>query len=419
VNFSAHGKEVRLSEPAAYTEEQARHWLWFLAHNMQTHGQSMFMLEQLQPSWLLSEWQVLFYLLLSRIVMLGTVAMLVCCCVEEIFFSAVDVPVGLLELVGSIGVIGLVWALLLFLRTSNRLPGWFQSLVRGQSSPARVISSLVHALLIAYLFLFRIIVWPVYWVLLRNGRTLNDDIQPVERISWSWINFLKGFAFISIKPSRRGSSPLSNLFFPLIFWTGRILWFAIVALVAFWAVQDHRLQNVNHGDEVISLFILTLPSFFCAFFSAISGKALELKTAPNMGILLSGRNALIAVSINFVLALIAKLIYLKWHSDLSGDSLFEVLSTALIIAGALAWGRLGGLDFLAHYCLRFVLQLCGYIPRDYVRFLNYAATDLGFLQKVGGGYVFMHRYLLEYFASSEQGSAKFEGISTVGVAANG
>jgi hypothetical protein len=39
----------------------------------------------------------------------------------------------------------------------------------------------------------------------------------------------------------------------------------------------------------------------------------------------------------------------------------------------------------------------GSIPRDYVRFLDYAAA-LIFLRKVGGGYIFVHRLVMEHFA---------------------
>ena len=38
------------------------------------------------------------------------------------------------------------------------------------------------------------------------------------------------------------------------------------------------------------------------------------------------------------------------------------------------------------------------MPRHLIHFLNYAA-DLIFLRKVGGGYIFVHRLLQEYFAS--------------------
>jgi hypothetical protein len=40
-------------------------------------------------------------------------------------------------------------------------------------------------------------------------------------------------------------------------------------------------------------------------------------------------------------------------------------------------------------------------PLNLVRFLDYAARDLNFLQKVGGGYNFIHRMLLEHFPAME------------------
>jgi hypothetical protein len=39
-----------------------------------------------------------------------------------------------------------------------------------------------------------------------------------------------------------------------------------------------------------------------------------------------------------------------------------------------------------------------YIPWNYSRFLDYA-VDRIFLQKVGGGYIFIHRLLMEHFAA--------------------
>ena len=52
-----------------------------------------------------------------------------------------------------------------------------------------------------------------------------------------------------------------------------------------------------------------------------------------------------------------------------------------------------------------------YAPWNYVRFLDYAAERV-FLRQVGGGYIFTHRLLMEYFASLEPigqaGQAKAE-----------
>ncbi len=55
------------------------------------------------------------------------------------------------------------------------------------------------------------------------------------------------------------------------------------------------------------------------------------------------------------------------------------------------------LPFIQHFVLRFLLYRRDTMPWHYVRFLDYA-TERIFLRKVGGGYIFIHRYLLEYFA---------------------
>lgn len=51
-----------------------------------------------------------------------------------------------------------------------------------------------------------------------------------------------------------------------------------------------------------------------------------------------------------------------------------------------------------HLVLRDIFYRSGHVPRNYARFLDYAASRL-FLRKVGGGYVFIHRLLLEHFAA--------------------
>jgi hypothetical protein len=50
-----------------------------------------------------------------------------------------------------------------------------------------------------------------------------------------------------------------------------------------------------------------------------------------------------------------------------------------------------------HFILRFLLWRRGKIPYSFIAFLDHAA-GLVFLHKVGGGYIFIHRLLQEYFA---------------------
>jgi hypothetical protein len=50
--------------------------------------------------------------------------------------------------------------------------------------------------------------------------------------------------------------------------------------------------------------------------------------------------------------------------------------------------------------LRVLLWREGAIPWNYPHFLDYAAQHI-LLRKVGGGYIFLHRLLLDYFANLE------------------
>ena len=58
----------------------------------------------------------------------------------------------------------------------------------------------------------------------------------------------------------------------------------------------------------------------------------------------------------------------------------------------------GGLAVLQHYTLRWLLYRNGSLPLRLVPFLDYCAERI-FLRKVGGGYIFAHRLLMEHFAS--------------------
>jgi hypothetical protein len=80
-----------------------------------------------------------------------------------------------------------------------------------------------------------------------------------------------------------------------------------------------------------------------------------------------------------------------------------------IFGGGLIFGLnhalMGGGEFcLQHLLLRFLLSSQRLIPWNYARFLD-CASDRIFLRKVGGGYIFVHRMLLDHFASLEKETA--------------
>jgi hypothetical protein len=58
----------------------------------------------------------------------------------------------------------------------------------------------------------------------------------------------------------------------------------------------------------------------------------------------------------------------------------------------------GGIAWSYHYLLRLFLWYAGVAPFNVVRFLDGAVEHM-VLRKLGGGYMFSHRVLLDYFAS--------------------
>jgi hypothetical protein len=138
----------------------------------------------------------------------------------------------------------------------------------------------------------------------------------------------------------------------------------------------------------------------------VKSRIIEVKSIPNQGISRSKRNAIIGGLLSgFIVGLIICLM------DALNEGLFHGLISGLsygLIAGAV-FGLLvyGGLDVIKHYTLRLILWLKGYAPLNYVKFLNYA-TKLIFLRKVGGGYIFIHRMLLEHFAAMGKEEVKSE-----------
>jgi hypothetical protein len=56
-----------------------------------------------------------------------------------------------------------------------------------------------------------------------------------------------------------------------------------------------------------------------------------------------------------------------------------------------------GSAVINHYALRLILWINRYTPFNFIKFLDHCAK-LILLKKVGGGYIFIHRMLLDYFA---------------------
>ncbi|MEO8392023.1 MAG: hypothetical protein ABI700_03435 [Chloroflexota bacterium] len=189
------------------------------------------------------------------------------------------------------------------------------------------------------------------------------------------------------------------------------------------AIRRELLNNQRHntldgiGDAAISVLRPTviLGLAFILGGGVIGGlrktETIEIRTRPNSGIYRTLQSAIrVMIAFGLVGLVIGGLVGALLTTLPEGDfSLGSGIQSELVPFGmviGLAIGvalglLLGGSDAVVkHVVLRFFLRRSDSIPRNYAALLD-GAADRILLRKVGGGYIFIHRYLLEYYASLE------------------
>ncbi|MCC5666661.1 NACHT domain-containing protein [Nostoc sp. CHAB 5784] len=210
------------------------------------------------------------------------------------------------------------------------------------------------------------------------------EIKPVETLRWSWQeakNFLK-----SGLPGGLLLGLIVGLFFKLV-------------KTPFDPQTGLQLVNLTTPELLtglqLGLLYGLIDGLILGLLGGLRGPEIVIRTIPNQGIWNSAKNALIMGLIGGLLgALFGRFI---------GEQIFgkkEWLQLCLVfgLVSGLVFG--GGQACLQHFTLRLILYTKNCIPRNYVRFLDYATEHI-FLQKVGGSYIFIHRMLLEHFAQME------------------
>ncbi len=194
---------------------------------------------------------------------------------------------------------------------------------------------------------------------------LTKKISTLEQLSWSWQR----------AKSRCVIELLTGIGFGLIF--GLFLWL------------NSSIKGLYFG--LISGLIFGL---FFVLGSGLGSSEIKPSTTPNQGVHSSIRNCWVVGSIGaLVFGAICGLISQPFVNELS-------IGIALIggmIFGLLFGMKYGGSVFAQHLILRQMLYQKGYSPWNYAKFLDFASERL-LMKKIGGGYVFFHRMLLEHFA---------------------
>jgi len=319
-----------------YTPLQTVDWLTWLAWQMVRHNQTVLYIEGLQPDWLPGEQRWAFGL---------------------VYRLVAGLAVGL--------VAGLVNGLLSGLRYGPAF-----GLVGGLS----------------------------YGLIFGTGAGLlrgpSYEIACAENINWSWLVVSRKDPVFG--PGRRVVVGLVvGLFFGLAFSlvvglvhgildAGLIIALVVVGLVLGVAIG---LAGVLH-------FLLE---------NRLSVRSIDIRNIPNQGIHRSAWNALVFGLVSgLVGGLVVGPVVGLGVGLIGGLSSGLDIGTSCGIFGALAIGlgaglSAGGQACVQHLVLRLLLVRNGSAPWDYAKFLDHTAERI-LLRKVGGGYMFIHRMLLEYFA---------------------
>lgn len=339
-------KEIANKQP--FLKENTLIWLSWLAKKLKEHSQFNFFIENMQPSWL-DDWKQRFtYRGISSLAL----GISIFPCFVLIFF------ITAFTYVSDTATTGEEKSVLLF--------SFFMSSV--------VLASIV-TWIVTFLLAF---------VVFCAG-TLNT-IKTVEKINWSWKKFFKTF----IK---------------YILFSGLIGICFISAQIGSMGVMMGFIpsaQTLGIIDEVVfglkfGIWLGAIPGLIMGIIKGLTIEMNEEKIIPNQGIILSLKNGfLVGLRVALIVSSIAMLFY-QQHE------------LAVIFVG-LGLGTIFGLNkglstVIKHYALRLTLCLNRKIPYRFIPFLDYC-TRLILLKRVGGGYIFMHRMLLEYFANLENGNSK-------------
>lgn len=395
-----------------YEDEQVVSWLSWLAQKMTEHNQVILLIEGLQPSWLSSRPWRWMYVLASRLIgglVVGLIVGLIIWVLDGLVLNSAQGPTdGLIRglVFGLFGGLlgGLLAALIDAVRIGRRSKKITVRLLPQNWQPASnvLLVGLIFGLLFGLLYgpligadllinglQLGLIVGPffgLYFGLRGSRQSLTDDIQTVEALSWSRGTAQQGVA--------RGL--IYGLIFGLIY--GLIL--GLVNLIYGWA--DWLSSRLIIG-LMAGLIFVPVGGLIGATFGGLSSSVVGTKTVPNQGIRLSLRNAvftgLIAGPVFGLLAVLLVVLLGGLPGGLIYDLVFGLMVGLIVGLSAALW--YGGLDIIQHYTLRLILWYRGYTPRHYAHFLDYA-TERIFLQKVGGGHIFIHRLLMEHFASLDR-----------------
>lgn len=227
------------------------------------------------------------------------------------------------------------------------------------------------------------------------GRVIYEKIEPVETLELSWRNIISNILRDRV---------IYHLKVIIIILTFSVITSGLISPIILQPIKFSFIEliSVLIITYFILIFFLLLIAIIPFIGSGLKGSNIPdcKRKIPNLGIWQSIKNtfyfSLIGIIVySLILIPICSLLSINWGISSISNGIATALMCGLIV------GLYPGLICIQHLMLRLVLCFVSEsIPLDFVSFLDYAEERI-FLQRVGGGYKFIHNLLRDHFAQIE------------------
>ncbi len=354
------------------SREKMTGYLRWLATKMQTHAQSLFQIEDLQPTWLTDAQKKRYF---THFTLFHVIS-------QAIAWSSARLLLSPTGIVGTGIVNGVAWAV------AGAVWGWVLSTDLWRKWWAVILSGTVFGVAVGIDAIIvdgmeaiaQIPIGAVLYTLLivggvfqmRRSNYSRETVQPAERLRFSrdavkvWMVVLSGI---------------------------------LGMMATFINGTAAGLETFETAPTLLGMAMGLIAGGFTGFLtSGFASDQVGKTTRPNQGIFQSGRHFLQMggiIGVMFIVIITTSVFPLT--------SLRFGLTQGVIAAIPFGYNvglYYGGLPLSQHLIIRRILWRDGSIPVNLAQFLN-SASALILLRKVGGGYIFIHRYLLDYFAQTD------------------
>ena len=352
-----------------YSKSETKRWLVWLAQKMVQKSQTIFLIEQIQPAGLPSEKDKIIYRIVTGLilgVLSGLIAGLYFVCYYTL--SQENNPIPEINTLTKLIAIGML---------SGLTPGLIAGLLSLQSG--RVIKGLISGTIFAisisffdfFIYEQQIDIPPILLSAVLGGAifsSIQTEIKPVESIEFN----------------------IDKLFESTTFFGFLGILYALIHLYI-----ENFAPKKGYEYSVYEIIIFIMIGVFFGGFKMQNSIAPET-VKPNQGI----KRSLKYTVITFW-SLVFSSMFVCWMIDFSFhfNPILICIGLVMGLLGGLAANESSGVVCIQHFTLRLILALPSknYIPWDYADFLHYASRQI-LLREVGGGYIFIHRMLMEHFA---------------------